>query len=273
MSDDIKQKKEDLLRQLLKDKPDIGMKEANAVIRDQFDTGVSPPVFSKIRKALLEESVEAAKTKAPAKTAKAKVSAKKTGKVAEANKAEETQAEAIDADVKTEEKAKPKKAGRPKGKKAKGQAEASAKDDSAKDGATAEDAPKADSKQKAESKQNEEPKQKADVPAPEPEAPAEPEIDPNLPKFTVKIEVAIDIDAQEVHLCGGFNLWKVGELAMQKTEDNIWVFEGELPQGEYTYKFVVDQKIWYVDFSRRRVTDKTGVSHAITIGEPESAAS
>ena len=40
----------DLLRSLLKDNPNLGMKDANAVIREQFGTGVAPPQFSKVKK-------------------------------------------------------------------------------------------------------------------------------------------------------------------------------------------------------------------------------
>jgi hypothetical protein len=265
MSDDIKQQKETLLRQLLKDKPDIGMKEANAVIRDQFDTGVSPPVFSKVRRAMLEESTQTLKAtaqpeeesnqstkKSPTKSKKEKPT-KKTNKV-EASEQNDTVVgrddESKGPEAKPKEPSKSKaKANKPKSK----QEEEQPADDTRGE---------KDKRQKqAENKQAE----------PEPKEP-EPEIDPNLPRFPVKIEVDIDLSQSfsEVHLCGGFNLWKTDELAMVKNEHKNWVFEGELPQGEYTYKFVIDRKLWYLDFSRRRVTDKTGVSHPITIGE-ESA--
>ncbi len=278
MSDDIKQQKETLLRQLLKDKPDIGMKEANAVIRDQFDTGVSPPVFSKVRRAMLEESTQTLKAAAKPEKEESNQSIK-----AAANPEEES-----NQSIKSQTKPKKEK---PTKKTSKVEASDQndtivERDDETKD---ADAKPKEPSKSKVKTKAN---KQKSnqdeEQPAgdargekdkrkkqpenkqaePEPKEP-EPEIDPNLPRFPVKIEVDVDLSQpfSEVHLCGGFNLWKVDELAMVKNEHKNWVFEGELPQGEYTYKFVIDRKLWYLDLSRRRVTDKTGVSHPITIGE------
>lgn len=267
MSDDIKQQKETLLRQLLRDKPDIGMKEANSVIRDQFDTGVSPPVFSKVRRAMLEESAQQLKTATkpeqepksirdsgtPSKQEKslnqpAEVEAATHNEAVEVTEEETNAADGKDVSTK------PNQPHRTKVKLSK-------KKPKQEDQLAAETAGKDDKKlNQADSKQPEAlPKDK------EPE----PEIDPNLPRFTVKIEVDVDLPQpfSEVHLCGGFNLWKVDELAMVKNENNHWVFEGELPQGEYTYKFVVDRKLWYLDFSRKRVTDKTGVSHSIIIGE------
>ena len=268
MSDDIKQQKETLLRQLLKDKPDIGMKEANAVIRDQFDTGVSPPVFSKVRRAMLEESTknlqtatkpkeesdqslkkptQAKKEKPPKKTAKVEVTTQ--DEAADDSDENVNDTDTKDLSTKTKE---PIKSKAKLNKKKPNQEEQLAADTTG-----------------GKDKKQSQPENKQ--PEPEPE----PEIDPNLPRFAVKIEVDVDLPHtfSEVHLCGGFNLWKVDELAMVKNEHNNWVFEGELPQGEYTYKFVVDRKLWYIDFSRKRVTDKTGVSHPITIGEENLSAS
>ena len=79
MSDDLKNNKENLLRQLLSAQPELGMKEANALIRAQFDTGVSPPVFSKIKKELEENA--ATEAQKPVAEIKAEAAEKKCGKI------------------------------------------------------------------------------------------------------------------------------------------------------------------------------------------------
>ena len=98
----------------------------------------------------------------------------------------------------------------------------------------------------------------------------EPELDPNLPKFPVHLEIKVP-EATEVHLSGSFNRWRIGEYPLRKTGYQTWVFEGELPQGDYQYKFVLDKKIWFLDMNRERVLDKTGVSHTLCVAGPTLA--
>lgn len=96
----------------------------------------------------------------------------------------------------------------------------------------------------------------------------EEEIDPNLPKFPVHLEILVP-SATSVHLSGSFNRWRTDELPMTHSGDGFWVFDGELPQGEWHYKFVVDGRVWFLDIHKRKVTDRTGVSHPIQVGEPQ----
>jgi hypothetical protein len=273
MSDDIKQRKEELLIKLLKENPQLSMKEANVSIREAFDTGVAPPAFSRIKKSLFAGQADTAaeapvvkeKAKAKPKAEKktpAKSKAKKVPKTtseesidlfdgSEAKKAsaDEEKRTAKEAEVKpllgddTEEK--PKK---PKAKK-------KAKEDK-------EATDSKGSEEKTEDSENNKTTEAKKVVKEE-----EPEIDPNLPKHTVKLAVNIP-KASEVHLAGSFNRWKTSELALVKQDDSQWTFEGELPEGTYEYKFVVDQKVWFLDMDLARVTDKTGISHRIVIPQP-----
>lgn len=56
----------ELLRSLLKENPNLGMKEANVTIREQFGTGVAPPQYSKIKKELEGSQLEEKKVEAKA---------------------------------------------------------------------------------------------------------------------------------------------------------------------------------------------------------------
>lgn len=60
----------DLLRSLLKENPELSMKEANVTIREQFGTGVAPPQYSKIKKEF--EGGEPQQVKAAVKKTKPK---------------------------------------------------------------------------------------------------------------------------------------------------------------------------------------------------------
>ena len=72
--------------------------------------------------------------------------------------------------------------------------------------------------------------------------------------------------AKSVHLAGSFNEWKHTELPMTRGRENHhWIFDGKLPEGEHTYRFVVDSKFWELDLERERVTDRSGVAHRIVI--------
>lgn len=282
MSNDIKQQKEELLIKLLKENPQCSMKEANATIREAFDTGVSPPVFSRVKKQLFAgENVEV-EEKAPKKIKKkAPPKVKKESKVATEVVAEQAVAEKqapsspedssdlsdnlfdgseakktqIEDELKTKDvkkepllgddesqaeksEAKPSKS-KPKGKGRRPKSESS-------------EEPKAEKASAGDKKEAEE------------EKVAEPEIDPNLPKHRVQLSIDVP-EAESVHLAGSFNAWKTAELPLAKGEGSTWNFDGELPEGEYFYKFVLDQKIWFLDMEKERFADKTGISHKIVI--------
>jgi hypothetical protein len=293
MSDDLKQKKEDLLRKLLISQPEMGMKEANALIRDKFDTGVSPPIFSKIKKECEDGSVATAakpeaeiaskkkssKTEIPEvkaeKTAKAEkvtkaLKAKKTAPVIEVSKTVPPSIESfLGADSSSEDKndiasmsdifdgqeAQKARHVVPEAPSQENQPLISA----------SEEEQNGDSDNNAENDSDNDDDQNNEAGHVQLKE-EEPEIDPNLPKFRVQLEIKVP-EAQEVHLSGSFNRWRVGEHPLTKISDQVWRFDGELPQGEYQYKFVLDKKIWFLDMNRERVIDKTGVSHSISIQE------
>lgn len=193
--------KEALLVSLLKKDRDLSMKDANVVIREKFGVGVAPPLFSKIKRELLDNE-ETKKKETSAKTIKAKKTTKKT----QENKKEVKKAKKED-QIKN------------------------IKED------VAENLP-----------------------------PAEPEL--SKQKYPVKLKVEIE-NADTVHLSGSFNHWKQEELALKKEKENIWTFDGQLPEGEHSYKYIVNNKEWYLDLNLERVTDKTGVSHPIVIAAPK----
>jgi hypothetical protein len=125
----------------------------------------------------------------------------------------------------------------------------------------------------SEEKSDEKPSDENNQKKPEREEPAPPpviveeEIDPNLPKFPVHLEILVP-SASTVNLSGSFNLWRTDEHPLKNSGEDFWVFDGELPQGEWHYKFVVDGRVWFLDIHKKKVTDRTGVSHPIQVGDP-----
>jgi hypothetical protein len=290
MSDDIKQKKEELLTKLLKENPQLSMKEANVSIREAFDTGVAPPVFSRIKKSLF--SGEGAETPKPKEDKKAKAPKKTRAKKAaepreenkteaaemdlfdgsEAQKAKEEEASKAEQELKPEpllsEDSAPIKKKRPK-KAAKNEdrdLDAKAKSASLEENDSKTEPDQKDSTGKPDRENGE--KAKRDQ-APQPKEPDFPAIDPNTPKHPVKLVVHAP-KADQVNLAGSFNQWKIDEYSLEKGDHGLWHFSGDLPEGEYEYKYVVDQKTWFLDMNATRVTDKTGVSHKITIPQQAS---
>ncbi|MFP3937982.1 MAG: hypothetical protein ACLFVW_06535 [Phycisphaerae bacterium] len=55
-------------------------------------------------------------------------------------------------------------------------------------------------------------------------------------------------DADEVHLAGDFNGWRVGELPMQPTEDGHWLARMRLPAGDFRFRYCADGQ-WYTDYA------------------------
>lgn len=52
----------------------------------------------------------------------------------------------------------------------------------------------------------------------------------------------------KVSLAGSFNDWAQHELMMKPDEEGFWAIEIPLlPEGRYTYKFLVDDKLWVED--------------------------
>jgi chromosome partitioning protein len=65
-----------------------------------------------------------------------------------------------------------------------------------------------------------------------------------LREVTFKIEAP---DAQDIHLVGDFNDWKIGdESRLGRYENGCWEKRVGLPQGKYRYQFVVDGE-WTLD--------------------------
>lgn len=232
MSDNTKEKKEELLKQLLTANPEITMKEANVSIRESFDTGVSGPVFSKVKKALLGDGQSPSEVPEPASSEAAPPQAE-----AEAP-SESVQSEASDSAPSPEP----------------GESEQSQENNST---------PSNEDKKASEDNKADASEEGAEE---SPQEEEEPEIDPNLPRFPVRLEIHAP-EAKTVHLAGSFNRWCTSEYPLAPTGEGFWAFDGDLPQGEYSYKFVIDGNTWWLDMHKERVIDKTGVSHPITIGE------
>jgi hypothetical protein len=104
--DKIKQEKEALCMELLKADPGLGLKAINEEVRKKFDSGIAPPVFSKIKKALAEPSVEKSEEKETVELKEkkpVKKSAKKTKEVEVKLEEESTASEQSEKAEKTEE--------------------------------------------------------------------------------------------------------------------------------------------------------------------------
>ena len=59
-------------------------------------------------------------------------------------------------------------------------------------------------------------------------------------------------DAKEVYLVGDFNNWTVGAHHMKNDGKGIWTKTVLLPEGEFGYKFFVDNQ-WLIDPQNERV--------------------
>lgn len=71
---------------------------------------------------------------------------------------------------------------------------------------------------------------------------------PSIPKskkrrITFSLEAA---NAKQVHLVGEFNDWKAGAHPMKNTGKGVWVKPMFLPEGQFEYKFLVDDE-WLED--------------------------
>ena len=57
-----------------------------------------------------------------------------------------------------------------------------------------------------------------------------------------------DHNAKTVTVAGDFNEWSVNDLSMKKQKDGFWHVALPMPKkGDYTYKYVLDGKIWSTD--------------------------
>ena len=62
-----------------------------------------------------------------------------------------------------------------------------------------------------------------------------------------RITFSLESDtAKSVHLVGEFNDWKVGAHAMTNKGEGVWVKSVLLPEGQFEYKFIVDEQ-WVAD--------------------------
>lgn len=197
----------------------MSMKEANRIIRDKFDTGVSPPLYSKVKKQLEAQSSEE-KPQPEAEVTPEPVDSKENNFDAPET---ETQLLADEFFSSSEE-----------------------------------------DKKESEKLPIENSSPSLEKPATF-EAQTE-EADPiplNTHPVTLKVQIFEKL-ADTVHLSGSFNKWKKGEYPLKK-EGLHWVFEGELPEGEHHYKFIVNENCWYLDMEKDLVSDETGISHPIKV--------
>jgi len=96
----------------------------------------------------------------------------------------------------------------------------------------------------------------------EPEVEEEPEIPVEKYPFNIRIRIP---EASTVFIAGTFNKWKKDEYRLEKEEGDWWVYDDKLPEGNHNYKFVVNNREWYVDFDSEIVTDDTGVSNTLVV--------
>lgn len=76
-----------------------------------------------------------------------------------------------------------------------------------------------------------------------------PGISPFIKKEQNTIEFYLHHEcAAQVSLAGSFNHWAQDILLMEPGEDGAWKIEiPMLPPGKYTYKYLVDEKVWTED--------------------------
>ncbi len=55
-------------------------------------------------------------------------------------------------------------------------------------------------------------------------------------------------DAEQVHVAGDFNGWRLGELPMQPMEDGHWLARVRLPAGDFRFRYCADGQ-WYTDYA------------------------
>lgn len=225
--------REELLCNLLKQNADISMKEANAVLFEQCGKRLAPKDFSRIRKAFLQ-SEEAATPEVEVKKEKAPSKRKKTEK----KSAKESPAvEPVQPEPETPN-----------------QQSSESPDNNSND-----------SEDHQENNSSPAPIWKApgtDIPEDE-DSPVE-----SRPRHPVHLKVYVK-GAESVHLAGSFNRWNLPGLELQKTGDLVWEFDGELPEGTHNYKYLVDERIWHLNFEEARFIDETGVSHRLTVPNKE----
>lgn len=219
--EDLKQKKHELCIELLKENPELGMKDVNIVIMEKLGERIAPAGFSKAKKALSETDAPAPKKEDAAEEVKVEKAPKKTTK-------------------KINEKPKDKEA----------PVELSLSEHKG-----SEDTIEASAQEKPEETVQE----KVEEVEEEPEIPVE--------KYPFKIKIQIP-NASTVYIAGSFNKWNKDEYRLEKSQDNWWVFDDELPEGEHFYKFVVNNREWFIDFDSETFTDPSGVSNKLLVEKP-----
>ncbi|MBF0198082.1 MAG: glycogen-binding domain-containing protein [Planctomycetes bacterium] len=261
-----KEAKEALLRELLLKDKDLSMKEANVIIRENFDTGIAPPAYAKVKKSLSEdensdeqgakepETKKSDKPKAEKAKAPKKAKKKKTSPDSEDEKAPSIDEFFASAPEKGRKKEQPVETNQA-GSLLLGEKD-NLDDEAQKNKERALKVKKAFGSSLDEATEPESAQKKEVEPEPEPEPP------PVMLPVNVKVKIA---KASEVHIAGSFNKWKKDEYEMKKVGIREWVFDKELPEGKHNFKFVVDQNKWHIDFDRDRVIDETGVSHTIEV--------
>jgi 1,4-alpha-glucan branching enzyme len=55
-------------------------------------------------------------------------------------------------------------------------------------------------------------------------------------------------DAEQVHLAGDFNGWRLGELPMQPTPEGYWLAKLRLPAGDFRFRYCADGA-WFTDYA------------------------
>ena len=76
----------------------------------------------------------------------------------------------------------------------------------------------------------------------------------NLKQTTKRKKITFSLeafDARDVHLVGEFNGWKAGTHPMKNDGNGTWIKRILLPEGQFEYKYIVDNK-WVTDPLNKR---------------------
>ncbi len=89
----------------------------------------------------------------------------------------------------------------------------------------------------------------------------------DLYKTTFRLEEPAVVDADQVELVGDFNDWGKGKsLPMQQLKNGTYKLVVDLPEGEYAYKFLVDNDQWVTDTDADKlVQDNFGGQNSVVI--------
>ena len=85
-------------------------------------------------------------------------------------------------------------------------------------------------------------------------------VSPKTKKTSFKIKIP---DAQSVVLSGDFNNWNTKTNPMKKGKDGSWKIDLSLKDGEYQFRYFVDDHYWLNDDEAPQVANAFGSNNSV----------